>query len=61
MTFVEGHSDSTFSNFFSLETARPIEANIYVEPPWGEGMKMNTNGLCRMTKVAALLIYCKNL
>ena len=28
LTFVEGHSDSTFSNFFSLETAKPIEAKF---------------------------------
>ena len=28
MTLVQGHSDSTFSNFFILETARPIEANF---------------------------------
>ena len=25
---VQGHSDSTFSNFFSLETAGPTEGNI---------------------------------
>ena len=30
LTFVQGHSDSTFSNFFSLETAKPIEAKLYV-------------------------------
>ena len=24
----------TFSNFFSLETARPIEAKFHMEPPW---------------------------
>ena len=34
LTLVQGHSDSTFSNFFFLETARPIEAKFYVEPPW---------------------------
>ena len=45
LTFVQGHSDSTFSNFFSLETAKPIEAKLYVEPPWDEGMKVNTNSL----------------
>ena len=63
LTFVEGHSDSdsTFSNFFSLETTRPIEAKFYVEPPWDEGMKANTNGLCHMTKMAAMPIYVKNI
>ena len=30
-TFVQGHSDSTFSNFFSLETARRIEAKFHAE------------------------------
>ena len=34
LTLVQGHSDSTFSKFFSLETARPIEATFHVEPPW---------------------------
>ena len=43
LTFVEGRSDSTFSNLFSLEAAGPIEAKFYVEPPWDEGIKMNTN------------------
>ena len=53
LTFVEGHSESTFSNFFSLETAKPIEAKFYVEPPWDERMKKSTNSLCRITKMAA--------
>ena len=30
VTLVQGHSDSTFLNFFSLETARPIEAKFHV-------------------------------
>ena len=34
LTFVQGHMDSTFSNFFCSETARPIEANFHMEPPW---------------------------
>ena len=38
LTFVEGHSDTTFSNIFSLETARPIKAKLYVEPPWDIGI-----------------------
>ena len=58
LTFVEGHLDSTFSNFFS---ARLIEAKSYVESPWEEGMKVNTNGLCHMTKMATIPIYVKNL
>ena len=34
LTLVQGHSDSTFSNFFSLETARQIEAKFHVDSPW---------------------------
>ena len=34
MTLVQDHSDSTFSSFFSLETARLIEARFHVAPPW---------------------------
>ena len=32
LTFIQGHSDSTFSNFFCSETAWPIEAKFHVEP-----------------------------
>ena len=56
LTFIEGHSDSTFSNFLSLETARPFEAKLYVEPPWDKGMKVSTNGLCHLNKMAAMPI-----
>ena len=51
----------TFSNFFFLETARLIEAKFHVEPPWDGGMNLNTNGLCHMTKMAAMPVYGKNL
>ena len=37
LTLVQGHSDSTFSNFFSLETAWPIEVKFHVEPRWEDG------------------------
>ena len=40
LTLVQGHSDSTFSNFFSLETARPIEAKSHMDPGWGGGTKV---------------------
>ena len=30
---------STFSNIFSSETAWPIKAKFYVEPPWEGGTK----------------------
>ena len=36
LTLVQGHSDSSFSNFFSLETAGPIEAKFHMKPPWDE-------------------------
>ena len=49
-TFVQGHSDSTFSNFFSLETATLIETKFHVEPPWDGVIKVNTKGLCHMIK-----------
>ena len=42
LTLVQGHSDSTFSSFFSLETTRPIEAKFHVDPSWDEGVKVNT-------------------
>ena len=50
-----------FSNVFSSETARPIKAKFYVEPPWEGGTKVCINGLGHMTKMAAMPIYGKNL
>ena len=61
LTLVQGHSDSTFSNFFSLETAGPIEAKFHVEPPWDGGMKYCSNGAGHMTSIAAMPLYGKNL
>ena len=34
LTFIKGHSVSTFSKFFCLETTGPIEAKFHMEPPW---------------------------
>ena len=51
----------TFSNIFSSETAWPIEAKFYVEPPWEGGTKVFINGPGHMTKMAATPIYGKNL
>ena len=31
LALVQGHSDPTFSNFFFLETARPIETKFHVK------------------------------
>ena len=42
-SFIDLHPRSLrfiFSNFFSLETCRPIEAKFHVEPPWDRGMKI---------------------
>ena len=60
LTLVQGHSDSTFSNFFVLETAEPIEAKFYMElSRFGE--KVCSNGLGHMTNMVALHIYGKKL
>ena len=61
LTLVQGHSNITFSNFFSLETTGPIEAKFHVEPSWIEGMKGYTNDIGHMTNMAAMFIYGKNL
>ena len=61
LTLVQRHSDSTFSNFFSLETARPIEAKFHVDHPWDEGKKILSNGPGHMTKMAVMPIYGKNI
>ena len=54
-------SDSIFLNFFSSITTRPIESKFHVEPSWDGGTKVYSNGPGHMTKMAAMLIYCKNL
>ena len=50
-----------FSKVFSSETAWPIKAKFYVEPPWEGGTKVCINGQGHMTKMAAMPIYGKNL
>ena len=52
---------SAISNVFSSETAWPIKAKFYVEPPWEVGKKVYINGPGHMTKMAAMPIYGKNL
>ena len=37
LIIVQGHSDSTYSDFFSSETTRPSEAKFYMESPWNVG------------------------
>ena len=48
-------------NIFSSETALPIKAKLYVEPPWEGGTKVYINGPGHMTKMATMPIYGKNL
>ena len=50
-----------FSKIFSSETAWPIIAKFYVEPPWEGVTKVCINGPGHMTKMAATPIYGKNL
>ena len=50
----------TISNFFFSETAWPIKAKFYVEPPWVGGTKVCSRHLGHMTKMAATPIYGKN-
>ena len=61
MSFIDLGSRSIrfniFKLIFSLETAKPIEAKFHMEPPWDSGMKVCSNGLGRMTKVAAMPTY----
>ena len=50
----------TFSNVFS-ETAWPIKAKFYVEPPWEGETKVYINDPGHMTKMAAMLKNAQNL
>ena len=56
LTFVQGHSDSTFSNNISSETAGPIEAKVYMEPPWD----MGNENLFKVPGHIIMPIYGKN-
>ena len=60
MTLFQGYSDLTFSNCYFSETTRPIEAKFHVAHPWDEGMKVNTNALYHITKMAAMPVSDKN-
>ena len=52
LTLVQGQSDSTLSNFFSLETAGPVEAKISDKASMGCGMKDCSNGPSHLTNMA---------
>ena len=47
--------------FFFLETARPVEAKLHVEPLWDWGTKVYTNGPCHMSNMVAMPINGKSL
>ena len=53
-------SSSTISKIFFSETAGPIKAKFYVEPPWVGGTIFCSRHLGHMTKMAATPIYGKN-
>ena len=61
LTLVQSHSDSTFSNLFSLKNAMPIEAKFHMWPRWDREMKVYSNGPGHMIKMVVMPIYCKNL
>ena len=52
LTLVQGHSDLTFLNFFSLETTGPIEAKFHVKSSWYGEMKVCLNSPGDMTNMA---------
>ena len=53
-------TSSTISNIFFSETAGPIKAKFYLEPPWVGGTIFCSRHLGHMTKMAAMPIYGKN-
>ena len=61
LTLVKGHPDSTYSDFYALETARANEAKFHLEPSWYGRTKVCSNGPGHMTNMAAMPIYGKNL
>ena len=48
------------SKIFFSETAGPIKAKVYEEPPWVGGTIFCSRHLGHMTKMAAMPIYGKN-
>ena len=52
--FVWEKGKTTFSNFFFLETAWPIETKFHLEPPWNGRMKVCITGQSHMTKMAIM-------
>ena len=48
------------SDIFFSETACPMKAEFYVEPPWIRGTKFCSRHMGHKTKIAAMPIYGKN-
>ena len=59
-SFVVVRRRSQCSKIFFSETALPIKAKFYVEPPWVGGTIFCSRHLGHMTKMAATPIYGKN-
>ena len=57
LTLVLGHSVSTYSNFFSLETANPIEAKFHMEHLWDGGKKTCSDGPGHITNMTNMTIH----
>ena len=57
---VGGVRRSQCSKIFFSQTAGPIKAKFYVEPPWVGGTIFCSRHLGHMTKMAATPIYGKN-
>ena len=51
---------SHYSKIFFSETAKPIKAKFYVEPPWVGGTKVCSQHMGQITKMAATPIHGKN-
>ena len=47
-------------NTFFCETTWLIKVKFHMEPLWNEEINVNTNGLCHLTKMAAMPIYDKD-
>ena len=61
LTLIQGHSDSAFSNFFFLETVKPIEAKLHGDPPCDGGTNVCPNALGHMSKLAPCPYMVKNI
>ena len=61
LTLVQGHSDSSFSNVFFFKTAKQIEAKFHTDPPRDGKTKVCSNSQGRITKMATMPIYGKNI